>query len=235
MAALVAASCTGPDEAESRPASDELPAAEATPGDLAALESPHVGSPLRNEFVHVHRVDLPAGAALAAHEGGERVIYSLTAYRVAFDTDGRTETGSFEPGVVHQHGAGVHTVENVGDTEASFLIFERRDAALPSTVETDGTEIPAASQGAEDEIVFGSDLAEVHRVTLQPDAALPSHRGSVRAIYSMSDYEVEFTTDADTRRQSFSAGDAHYHDAGSHSVRNVGENVAEFLVVEFLR
>lgn len=232
---MLAAGCAEPaDEPQAGP-SDDLPPASTAPSDLAALESPHVDTPVRNDFVHVHHVDLPAGEELAPHEGGPRVVYALAPYRIAFDTDGMSETSSFSPGDVHEHDAGVHTVENVGEDAASFVIFERRDAALPAADAEGETPVPSPSEGAEEEVVFEGDHAQVHRVTLEPGARLPEHRGDTRAIYSLSSYTIEFTGDAGSREQSFESGDAHYHDPGEHTVVNVGDTSAEFLIVEFVR
>jgi hypothetical protein len=201
--------------------------------DLAALESPYVETPLRNDYIDVHRVDLPAGNELASHEGGARVIYSLGSYTLRFETDGASETQSFAEGDVHYHDAGVHSVANTGDTDATYVVFERRDAALPTTEAEGETEVSTPGEGTTDEIVFENDFAEVHRVTLQPNAQLPPHQGYARAVYSLSGYLLEFEGEDGTREQRFEAGEAHYHDPGDHTVENAGDTVAEFLVVEF--
>lgn len=214
---------------------DTLPTAAAVPSDLSALSSPYVDTPLSNEIVDVHRVTLPAGESLSPHEGGARVIYSLSAYEVSLDTDGMSETNSFSDGDIHAHGAGVHSIENVGSGEASFVVFERMDAPLPEARAEGETSIPSPAEGAMEEKLFGGDIAEVHRITLEPGARLAEHRGYPRAIYSLSDYTLAFTGDAGTVERTFTSGDAHYHDPGEHTVENVGEAAAEFLVVEFLR
>ena len=111
----------------------------------------------------------------------------------------------------------------------------RRDTALPDAQAQGDTEIPAPGEGAATEVLFESDLAEVHRVTLQPGAQLPSHQGYARAVYALSDYLLAFTGEGGTREQRFEAGEAHYHDPADHTVQNAGDTVAEFLVVEFKR
>lgn len=230
---LLAVGCA--DTAEREVATDADPTEMATDvaDDLAALQSPHVETPLRNDYIDVHRVELPAGATLGAHDGGDRVAYSLGSYTLDFETDGEAETASFAGGDVHYHAAGVHAVENTGDTAASFVIFERRDATFPAA-QTDGdTPVETPGEGAADEVVFENDFAEVHRVTLQPGAQLPPHQGYARAVYSLSGYLLEFEGEDGTREQRFEAGEAHYHDPGDHTVENAGDTVAEFLVVEF--
>lgn len=223
------------DQDAAPPTSDsiDLPAAEEAPDDLAALESAYVDTPLQNEYVDVHRVALPAGASIEPHEGGPRVVYSLGSYTLRFERDGAAETQSFEAGDVHYHDGGVHAVENTGSEEASFIVFERSDTALPTTQAQDDTPVPTPGEGATDEVIFDNAFAEVHRVTLQPGAQLPPHRGYARALYSLSGYTVTFTGEDGTRQQSFEEGEAHYHDPGDHTVENAGDTVAEFLVVEF--
>jgi quercetin dioxygenase-like cupin family protein len=203
--------------------------------DLSALGSDAVESLLTEESIHVHRVTLDAGASLPPHDGGQRVVYALTELpSLVFVTDGEREERSFAQGEVHRHDAGVHTVENASDSEASFVVFERR-GDLPDASATGDTDIPAPGEGVEDEVLLDDDFAEVHRVTMQPGASLPPHTGYARAIYSLSGYTVEFTGPDGTTEQRFDAGDAHMHMPGDHTVENAGETVAEFLVVEFKR
>ena len=236
LSLLVVAGCgSDPSEPEAPDAvtAANMESADAAPDDLSSLGSAYVETPLQNAAVDVHRVRLPAGAALAAHRGGDRVVYALGAYTVRFDTDGAIEERSFAEGDVHAHAAGVHAVENVGDTDAEFLVFERRDGALAAV--EGGTGLPTPGEGATDEVVFDGDLAEVHRVTLQPGAQLPPHRGYARALYALSGYTVEFTGEGGTRERTFQPGEAHYHEPGDHTVENAGDSAAEFLVVEFKR
>jgi hypothetical protein len=53
---------------------------------LAALESEYVTMLFEAPFARVHRIDLPAGAAIGPHEGGDRVMYSVNGYTVRLDT-----------------------------------------------------------------------------------------------------------------------------------------------------
>ena len=229
---LLALGCADSEAPTDTAADPALPAASEVPGDLAGLDSPSVETLVAGDPVHVHRVTLAPGASLAPHEGGARVVYALTDLNLQLTTDGEMEERTFAEGDVHEHGAGVHDVENLGTSEAQFVIFERVGPLPEASAESD-TAIPTPGEGATDEIIFEDDLAEVHRVTLQPGTQLPPHRGYARAIYSLSGYTVEFTGPDGTREQRFEAGEAHYHQPGDHTVENAGDDVAEFLVVEF--
>lgn len=237
LAALLAAGCADAPDPDAPPTAEAPTAvpAEAVPADLAALESEHVETTLENEPVHVHRVALPAGAALAPHQGGARVTYALNDYTVRFETGGVSDERSFAEGDVHAHDAGVHTVENVGDGPAEFVVFERRGGGLPEGAAEGDTPLPTPGEGAADEVLLDDAMAEVHRVTVQPGARLPPHRGYARAVYSLSGYTAEFTGEGGTREERFEPGQAHYHDPGDHTVENAGDTAAEFLVVEFKR
>ncbi|MGI9176190.1 MAG: hypothetical protein ACR2GR_12830 [Rhodothermales bacterium] len=185
-----------------------------------------------NEYAEVMRVALAPGDSLPRHEGGPRVAYALGAYTIRFQQGGQDVERSFSQGDVHFHEAGVHTVENVGDSTAAFVVFERREAELPSAsaveAETDlGEEAPA-----KEEELLSNEAFEVHEVTLEPGQRLPDHTGYARIVHALSDYKVMFMQDGEETTQSFSQGDVHFHEAGPHALRNAGDMAAEFLVVE---
>ncbi|MEM6783463.1 MAG: hypothetical protein AAF624_06975 [Bacteroidota bacterium] len=227
---LLAVGCA--DSSDTPDAAPDTAATSDTAGDLGALSSDAVSTLFENDLVHVHSVALPAGADLAAHEGGERVVYALSDLTLEFTTDGEAAEHAFEAGGVHYHEAGTHAVANVGEGAAAFLVFERRGGTLP---EADAPAEAEMADGVADEVVFENDFAEVHRVTLQSGSALPPHQGFARALYALSGYTVEFTGDDGAREERFEAGQAHYHDPGDATVENAGDTEAAFLVVEFKR
>ncbi len=205
----------------------------AVPDELAALESAYVEIPLQNDDVNVYRIELPSGASIAPHDGGERVVYSLGAYTLLFETEESEQTVSFNEGDVHYHEKGVHSVTNTGGTAAQFVVFERRASALRSPEALGDTPVPAPGTGAISEVLFKNDFAEVHRITLQPGSEIPAHQGYARAIYSLSDYTVAFTGPEGSSENRLEAGMTHFHETGLHSIENTGETVAEYLAVEF--
>jgi quercetin dioxygenase-like cupin family protein len=204
--------------------------------DLAALNSEYATTPYETAYADVHRVDLPAGAAIGRHEGGPRVIYSLSGYTLRFETNATASEQTFAPGQVHYHSDGVHAVDNPGDQPASYMVFERTAGTL-STVTPDGETLDAVSvpDGANHEVLLENDRVTVHRITLESGASLPSHYGYPRIVYALADYTLTFIDpDSDTRtEQSFTEGDLHDHEAGMHAVENTGDRRAEYLVVAF--
>ena len=79
--------------------------------------------PLANDDFTVHHIALEPGASLPSHYGYPRIVYALSEYTrfVDPDTDARTER-SFAEGDLHDHGAGMHAVENTGDQRAEYLV-----------------------------------------------------------------------------------------------------------------
>jgi quercetin dioxygenase-like cupin family protein len=217
--------------------SDNASSAETEPAsDLAALNSEYASTPHETAYAHAHRVDLPAGASIAPHEGGARVIYSLSPYTIRFETNGTASEQTFAAGDLHYHESGVHTVDNTGDQPAQFMAFERIDAPLPDTAST-GETLDAVSipDGATHEVPLENDRVTVHRITLEPGASLPTHYGYPRIVYALADYTLTYIdpdTDARTER-SFTEGDLHDHDPGLHTVENTGDERAEYIVVAF--
>jgi len=204
--------------------------------DLAALNSAHATTPFQTDYAHVHRIDLPPGEALAPHEGGARVIYSLNDYTLGFETDGAPSEKTFAAGDVHYHDSGVHSVTNGSDQPAQFVAFERIDTSLPET-DAGGETLDAVStpDGATHEVLLDNDNVVVHRLTLEPGTSVPPHYGVPRIVYALSDYTMTFIDpDSDERTEtSFSQGDLHDHEAGRHAVENTGDQQAEYIVVGF--
>lgn len=234
-ATLVVAGCTDTPTPDAPPAdSAAVSTADTGPaGGLVAGEGDRAEVLLQNDVVRATRVELAPGDSLSPHEGGARVVYALTPCTVRFEQGGKTVDETFVAGDVHGHPAGRHGLGNTGMMPAEFVVFERLE----------GTRLPEASQGAPipdttgatNALVFNDADAEVHRVTLQPGAALPPHRGYARVLYALNGYTVETGGAGEGRERAFTAGEAHYHAAGDHTVENTGDSVAEFIVVEFKR
>ena len=135
---------------------------------------------------------------------------------------------------MHWHDQNVHTVENIGESKAEFLVFMRKPASFPDqadiTTEMDvQDEIPSHTS-----VLHENDAVKVVEVALPEGEKAPTHTGTKRLIYSMNDYTIQFDTpDRSGTERSFTEGDVHWHEGGKHSVNNVGENPAEFLVLEF--
>jgi hypothetical protein len=201
-------------------------------GDIVASAPEYVSVAFENEYIRVLRFDLPPGAALPPHEGAARAIYSLGDYELEWtEGDEPPVTRSWSEGDVHVHEAGVHSARNSGATAADFVVFERLAATLPTTDRVEGA--PDLPLGARS--LLDGDGFEILEVELQPGETQEMHPGGWRAIYSLSDYTIEWREGGEVGERSWSAGDAHWHEPGPHAASNVGETPARWIVVALER
>jgi quercetin dioxygenase-like cupin family protein len=93
--------------------------------DAAAAEDGYGRLVFENEHVRITEVMLPPEAAQAEHHGLNRLVYSLSDYSIRYTSD-RFDTveRTFARGDAHWHEADEHAVENIGTTEARFVIFQ---------------------------------------------------------------------------------------------------------------
>jgi quercetin dioxygenase-like cupin family protein len=182
---------------------------------------------LQNEWAEAFTITLAPGEALPAHDGAARVVYSLGDYTIRYTEGDSTRETTWQRGDVHTHGAGEHAIENIGTTPAQLLIVHRTSAPLPAGGDvTDAT--PSSAPLVDD------DRLTVREVTLEPAASEPAHAGRARVVYALTDYTIRYETDGEApTERSFTAGQAHWHDAGQHRVTNIGTTPARFLVVQF--
>lgn len=226
--ALLVAACGQDGEADP----GEAPPAEVIE-DVAAAHPDAVSVAFENEYVRVSRFDLPPGEALPAHEGRRRVVYALSDYEIEWtEGDAAPTTRSWSQGDVHVHDAVVHAIRNVGETPASFVVFERLDAALPASADgaPESDDLPAGVES----LLAEADL-EVLEVELAPGEAQEMHPGGYRAIYSLGDYTLEWREGDEVGERTWSAGGGHWHEPGPHAATNIGDTPARWLIVTFER
>lgn len=85
-------------------------------------------------------------------------------------------------------------------------------------------------QGAKDQI-FRNDYVEAYRVTLDPGEGLRPHAAGERIVYSLSDYTIRWTEAGAATTKSWREGEVHGHEALDHAIENIGNTIADFLVV----
>ncbi len=186
---------------------------------------------MENDYVRVLHITLPAGTEQPMHKGNARAIYSLTDYQIAWTKGEETGTKTWKAGDAHWHEAGEHAAKNTGTGAAEFIVVERTDSELPAcdeeALENDVNAV--ASDFAE--VIFENESVKVTKVMLPAGEMIPEHSGINRVIYSLSDYSIDYTSDKEGNMQkSFTPGEAHWHEACQHSLKNMGESEAQFLV-----
>lgn len=72
----------------------------------------------------ITEVKLPKSERIPMHDGLNRIIFSLSDYKVAYTTEDQNNTDKqFESGDVHWHEACKHAINNIGQTDAKFLVI----------------------------------------------------------------------------------------------------------------
>ena len=188
-----------------------------------------------NDYVHVVTVSLDPGAELTSHEGGRRLIYSLSDYTIDWEEgDADLGTKQWKRGEVHAHAPGKHGAKNTGDSTAEWIAFERKTSDLPDCGDLSLDKDVSSVSGDAAEILFEDENFRMTEITLNPGDSLPMHEGINRVIYALSDYQIRYwSDDSEAAEKTFTKGDAHWHEACQHAMKNSGESVARFLVVAF--
>ena len=210
--------------AETAPQSSSVP--------ILADVSDAASTVLENEWVRVTRVSLEPGQSLPTHSVAQRVIYALSDYEVAWREGDEPEIRRrWAAGNIHVYQAGDHSLTNIGDSEASFLVVERLSGYLPASA---GAEVADAAvmSPATTELLLETDIFRVLRVELSPEQSQPMHGGRPRVIYALTDYKIEWREDGEApKTRSWTQGDAHWHLSGDHAARNIGGTTASWLIV----
>ncbi len=90
-----------------------------------AGKSPAVRRLLQNDQVSVSEVFLAAGKSSASQAGHYRMVYAMSEFQLQHTSaDGTTETNLKLPGQFHWHHPDLQQIENVGETDARYLVFE---------------------------------------------------------------------------------------------------------------
>jgi len=93
--------------------------------DASQLDMDHAGAVFENEHVRLIEVQLQMAEKQPVHHGLPRLIYALTPYTIKYTSDQMEEKETvLEAGTAHWHTADEHSVENIGETLAHYLIFE---------------------------------------------------------------------------------------------------------------
>lgn len=218
--------CAGSDQ-------NKAPESASNSQEQATAVSPEVL--FENDYSEVVKVRLAPGQALASHQGEARVIYSLSDYSIQWEENGQDEgIKSWKAGDVHAHVAGQHSAKNTGDTTAEWLAFIKKEAELPDSEENmlENDVNTVASELST--IRFENDSYKITEVNLPAGQSIPTHSGINRIIYSLSDYSLQYDSNREgSEEKSFKAGEAHWHEASEHALKNIGMTEARFLVVAY--
>jgi len=189
---------------------------------------------IENDYIKVVEFILKPGDKLPLHKGDPRAIYSLSDYKLKW-TEGDKETEKeWTKGHAHWHNAIDHAAENIGDTDANFLVVTRKEMTLPQTGDYDIGQDASQLDSDHANIIFENEHVRIIEVSLAPGESQPEHQGINRLIYSLKSYQVQFVSDKmGTMKTKMESGDAHWHTADKHAVENIGETLAHYLIFVF--
>lgn len=186
---------------------------------------------LENEHVAVARFTVAPRAELPMHPGTERVVYSLSDYKVQIKRPGiEPRILDFRKGNVNWYGAGTHGVRNVGPITAEYLVVARKAPNPTPGVTSNLAEL--APEMAK--VVFENEEGKVLEVSLDAGAKQPVHAAAGRVVYALTDAKLKFTAGEESMEKELAAGEVHWHDGGDHQVENVSEGAVRYLVVELM-
>ncbi len=186
----------------------------------------------RNDWIHVAKFHIPVGDTLPMHRGGERTVYSLTDYTVRFKHGERENVVTKQAGTAHWHAAEPHEAENVGDTPVRAIIATRTKETLPGN---GGTPVSLA-QVAPDvaRVLLDNGRVQVYEVTLAAGAGIPEHVGMNRLLIARGAFSLEIgDPETAVEVRPFSQGDLYWAQTHDVEIRNVGEQDAVFVIIEF--
>lgn len=93
----------------------------------------------------------------------------------------------------------------------------------------------AAETVIETKVLLENQQVRVTHISLPIGASMQPHDGSERAVYALADNEINWRPyGAVAERRRWPAGTVHFHEAGRHSLANLGPSPAKFVVFERL-
>lgn len=186
---------------------------------------------MENEYLRAVEVTLAPGQTLARHRCDAHLAYAIQPCKLVWTVEGRDETHEWAIGEMTWQPTAVRGAKNIGENEARFLVVTRKAAALPHTEHQDAAHVEEADP-QHVEPIWSNDHMEVIEIALPPRGMLPTHQGEPRLIYSLNDYRLKHASgDTGVTIETWVAGEAHWHGPSAHSVENIGDTEARYLVV----
>jgi quercetin dioxygenase-like cupin family protein len=186
---------------------------------------------LDNDYVTVTRFTVPSQVRIPRHQGGARIVYPLSSYKLRWEIPGyEASVRDFQEGTAQWSSAGEHAFTNAGATTARFLVVTRKVPNPTPGVTSNVAELDPDHAT----VVFENQSAKVIEVSLEPGDALPEHEGASRVVYSLTPSKVKMTLNGETTEADYAEGDAHWHDGGVLSVENISEAPIRYLVFELM-
>lgn len=192
---------------------------------------------IENEYIKAIRVDLKPGEELPWHKGKERVIYPLNDFQVKIKrlADDEEEVERlFQKDVPNWFQEKIHSVKNIGNTNANYLIVMRKKESFPEGKMYNESELKKAEE-LNEVVLFDNPSIRVSHVKLEAGEETSVHKGIYRLTYPLTDYSVVYDKENQTEEiRNIFKGVAHWHLPSNHSIKNVSnQGIADFILFEF--
>lgn len=185
-----------------------------------------------NDYAKVLKVRLDPGQHTPSHSGGYRLIYSLNDYVITWSEDRRLGgKQQWKKGQLHFHRPGEHSVANAGAEAAEWVVFASKAPPQAGNSDDGPGLIEVAPSHARE--LFNNEFFIVQHVKLEPGQNIARHTGGPRLIYSLRDYTIRYQDVGEPQEETFKMGECHWHETGSHELKSVGSETAEFLVIHY--
>jgi hypothetical protein len=191
-----------------------------------------------NDYVQAVEFKLTPGDKLPLHKGAPRAVYAISDYRIKWIEGNETTEKEWHKGDIHWHDGIEHAVENMGATDAQYLVVNRTVMPLPETADSDLLHDASQIDSGHSQIVLENEHLRVIEVKLPPGESQPMHDGLNRLIYSLTDYNIEYSyykvnETVNKIERKMEEGFVHWHTPDRHSVKNIGNTLADYLVFAF--
>ncbi|MBN1481016.1 hypothetical protein EH223_00915 [candidate division KSB1 bacterium] len=201
--------------------------------DIVAAHPEHAKVVFENAYVNAVEFTLSPGDKLPLHKGGARVVYSLSDYKLKWTEADEESEKEWAKGDAHWHAGIDHAAENIGDTEAQYIVVTRTDSMLPDIGDYDISQDASQLDPEHAKNIFENEHVRIVEVMLPPGESQPLHQGINRLIYSLSSYNIKYVSDQIDKETQTEQGEAHWHAADQHAVQNIGETDAHYIIFEF--
>jgi hypothetical protein len=180
---------------------------------------------IKNDWINIEKIELAPHERRRMHFEGPRLIVSLSDYTIQYSEMGKSPfESSWSRGQVHWHEGSAHSIKNIGRSPARFMVITR-------TGELPWNEL---SETHKEDGQFDNDWVKVSMVSLSPGQQMPKHKGLIRAVIALSDYDIIYNSNCIKNRQSsIKSESVHLHEADEHMIKNNGVTEARFLIVQF--
>jgi hypothetical protein len=187
-----------------------------------------------NDYIKAVEFMLKPGDKLPMHKGSPRAVYALSDFKISWTEDEKTSEKEWKNGDTHWHAAAGHAIENIGESDAHYLVVSRKETALPATGEYDQSQDAGAIDTLHSNVILDNEQVRIVKTNIPAEESQEMHHGINRLIYALSDYQIKYTSDKkEAEVTQMTAGSAHWHNADQHTVENIGSNAAEYLIFAF--